>query len=402
MITTAAVLALMGAPLGAQVLTPAAGEVLGTVTGVAGRIGAPVLDDLARLPQMAEELARRRVDRLARLVRQQRRAVETDEEGQPARRGVLLVIDPPQDLEQSLEGTGFRVAGRERLADIGLALAQVETPAGLTLARAQERLRKALPGASVTADNLLFPGGGRAAMVPPAKASAPAPSIAGRVGVIDGGAAGQVDEQRGFATGAPLAGNHGSAVVSLLHGAGVRRILLADVYGADPAGGNALAIARAFDWLVGKGVPVITISLVGPANPLLARAVAAAQRRGATVVAPVGNDGPAAPPAYPASFPGVLAVTGVDGRNRPLIEAGRALHLDYAAPGGDVQAADARGRRVTVRGTSFAAPLVAARAAAAGGNVRQALDREAVDLGRKGPDESYGRGLLCGTCRRGL
>ncbi len=42
------------------------------------------------------------------------------------------------------------------------------------------------------------------------------------------------------------------------------------------------------------------------------------------IVAAVGNDGPSARPAYPASYPGVLAVTGVDGRNRALIEAGRA------------------------------------------------------------------------------
>ena len=100
----------------------------------------------------------------------------------------------------------------------------------------------------------------------------------------------------------------------------------------------------------------------------------------------------------------VIAVTGVDGRNRALIEAGRALHLDYAAPGADFVATNAAGRWVRVRGTSYAAPLVAARAAAAiakgGGEVVTTLDHEAVDLGRKGPDATYGRGLLCGSCRR--
>jgi hypothetical protein len=46
--------------------------------------------------------------------------------------------------------------------------------------------------------------------------------------------------------------------------------------------------------------------------------------------------------------------------------------------------------------------LVAARAAAviSGDGVTAALDREAVDLGRKGADSTYGRGLLCGSCRR--
>lgn len=174
-------------------------------------------------------------------------------------------------------------------------------------------------------------------------------------------------------------------------------------YGADPAGGSALALARGLGWLVGQGARVVSISLVGPASPVVARAVAAAQKRGVVIVAAVSNDGPAAPPSFPASYPGVLAVTAVDGRNRALLEAGRALHLDYAAPGAEMLAADARGRRVKVRGTSYAAPLVAARAAAAWGGPGElvtALDREARDLGAPGSDRTFGRGLLCGGCRR--
>jgi subtilisin family serine protease len=180
----------------------------------------------------------------------------------------------------------------------------------------------------------------------------------------------------------------------------VRSVAVADVYGNDPAGGSASAVARGLGWLVGNGAKVVTVSLVGPDNPLLSRAVAAARSKGVVIVAAVGNDGPAAPPAYPASYPGVVAVTGVDGRNRALIEAGRALHLDYAAPGADITGADARGRLVKLRGTSFAAPLAAARIAAAmGDDWKPVVDREAVDLGKKGADSVYGRGLLCGKCR---
>src|SRR3546814_14600039 len=64
-----------------------------------------------------------------------------------------------------------------------------------------------------------------------------------------------------------------------------------------------------------------------------------ARERGVSVVAAVGNDGPAAPPAYPASYAGVIAVTGIDGRGRVLPEAGRARHVDFAAPGADMNAA---------------------------------------------------------------
>jgi hypothetical protein len=96
-------------------------------------------------------------------------------------------------------------------------------------------------------------------------------------------------------------------------------------------------------------------------------------------------------------------VTGVDGRNRALIEAGRALHLDYAAPGADLSGRNARGSRVRLRGTSYATPLAAARIAAAlqrGANWRLALDAEAEDLGERGHDEVFGRGLICRGCGR--
>jgi subtilisin family serine protease len=121
----------------------------------------------------------------------------------------------------------------------------------------------------------------------------------------------------------------------------------------------------------------------------------------------VGNNGPAAPPAYPASYPGVIAVTGIDGRGRALIEAGRASHLDYAAPGADMLAMGAGGRPMRVRGTSFAAPFVAATIArfypvlnpAERSTAMARVDAEAHDMGPRGWDKNYGRGVLCGNCR---
>jgi hypothetical protein len=101
----------------------------------------------------------------------------------------------------------------------------------------------------------------------------------------------------------------------------------------------------------------------------------------------------------------VIAVTGVDGKDRALIEAGRAGHLDYAAPGADMLAAGIGARAFKVRGTSFAAPLVAAviaRFYPVPGDPRAALarvDATARDLGAKGADKLYGRGLVCGECR---
>ena len=400
------VLGLAASPAPAQLALPPLGETLGQTLDTVDRSVDRTLervDGLAReTTAAARSLAQARVDRVARLIRRHGNAVERDAAGDPARKGELLLLDPAPEMIETAQRDGFTVLSREDLGELGIAVARLGIPPGLGLARAQARLSALLPGATITADTLNFPGGGGAAGALRARAGAPAP-IGAPVGVIDGatGPAVPVADTRGFARGAPVPSDHGSAVASLLRHAGVQRVFVADVYGRDPAAGNALAIARALDWLIAREVRVVSISLVGPANPVVARAVAAAQRRGAVIVAAVGNDGPAAPPAYPASYPGVLAVTGVDGRHRALIEAGRALHLDYAAPGADMVAANAAGRLVRVRGTSFAVPLVAARAAAAqGGNVTSRLDAEAIDLGPRGADPAYGRGLLCAACRR--
>jgi subtilisin family serine protease len=142
---------------------------------------------------------------------------------------------------------------------------------------------------------------------------------------------------------------------------------------------------------VAKQPRVINISLVGPSNLLVARAVQQVRARGVQIVAAVGNDGPAAPPQYPASYPGVLAVTGVDAKGRALLEAGKAAHLDFAAPGADMAAALPGQGYARVRGTSFAAPLATARLALAGPNRLAAEARPGK--GR------VGRGILCFDCR---
>ena len=397
--------ALLAVPAAAQLALP------GTPQVSLPRVGLPdtglpgAIDDLTgqveRVAARALELRRERIDRL---LRRHGDLVEIDRLGEPARRGELLLTDPSAEQLESARRAGFAISGSERLAELDLTVVRLAIPAGVKLAEAQSLLAQRLPGLQVEADHLHFQSGAAVAAGATQAASA-ATAIATPVGVIDGapGKATAVTVQRGFAKGAPLASDHGSAIASLLAGAGVRRVLVADVYGSDPAGGNALAITRALDWLAQSRARVVTISLVGPRNAVLEKAIARARDKGMVVVASVGNDGPAAPPAYPASYPGVVAVTAVDGRLRPLLEAGRALHLDYAAPGADIRAANKGGKRVKVRGTSYAAPLVAARIAAAldrGGNWRVVLDGEAQDLGAKGADDRFGRGLLCRSCAR--
>ncbi|ABF54663.1 S8 family serine peptidase [Sphingopyxis alaskensis] len=410
--------------LSGGVIPRAAGQVALPPVGLPdrGRI-LPGLPDLAAEPlTVAEDKLRTlRLDRIAALVRRHPDAIERDARGDPAVRGVLVAIGVDTAMVARARAAGFALIDRERLDSLGLDIVRFRVPDGRSLARAQKQLARLLPDAEVDVDHIYFasgPGGALpgAALV----ATTGAGGGAAPLGLIDGGVAahpsvaGRV-EQRGFARGAPTASEHGTAVASLLVGAGAvqgaapgRRLLAADVYGNDPAGGSASAIARALGWLAARRVAVTTISLVGPDNKLLAAAVAAAQRKGMLIVAAVGNDGPAAPPAYPASYRGVLAVTGVDARARVLPEAGRALHVDFAAPGDAVRAATGPASIERLRGTSFAAPLVAGRLAlhypaasiAAIGPAITVLVMEARDLGRKGRDKIYGHGLICGDCGR--
>jgi subtilisin family serine protease len=203
---------------------------------------------------------------------------------------------------------------------------------------------------------------------------------------------------------------HGTAVASLLagHADGFHGVLeRAELYAADvycnlPTGGAVDALAAAFAWLAQQRVAVINVSLVGPDNAALATLVRALVARGYLLVAAVGNDGPAAPPLYPASYPGVVGVTGVDAHRRVLIEAARGNQVLFAAPGADMAAADLADKYSSVRGTSFAAPIVAGLLArelfvpdVTGSHAAiDALAHRAVDLGSSGRDLTYGYGLV--------
>lgn len=353
------------------------------------------------------------VRRLAaqRLLGDHRDVLEPDDHGQPVVRGEVLAVGIDPAAVERLRQAGYTVRRTSDLGDLGLQAVVLGVPPGKSAVVAVRELRTLDPAGQFDFNHLYIESGavGRAAV------SVAAAVDAGnlRVGLVDGSAAASRPAladarltQRAFAPGGARTTAHATAAASLIVGSRGATpgasLEVADVYGPTPTGGSAEAIARGLAWLAQEKVPVISISLVGPPNLLLGAAVQALVARGHLVVAAVGNDGPAAPPLYPAAYPGVVAVTAVDGRRRVLPEAGRGSHIDFAAPGADVTAAGLAGGFVTVRGTSFAAPVVAARLARllpapdpAGAKAAvDALDREAVDLGAPGRDPIYGRGFV--------
>lgn len=370
------------------------------------------------LDRLGATLEQVRIDRLTRFVSGNRKAVEWDGARNPAVRGQLLVTAVDDTAIAKAAEKGFVLLSREQIEGLDLSYVRFALPKGMDLEVGLKKLRALLPDAEVDADHIYFQSGSRAAATSASTALANTPLTGVSLGLIDGGVADHASvsgrvEQKGFATGAPLANSHGTSVAALMIGKGIVRggapgakLLAADVYGSDKAGGNATAIAKALGWLVGRGVSVVTISLVGPDNAILRQAVASASRKGVIIVAAVGNDGPASPQVYPASYAGVLAITAVDAKNKGLPEAGRASHTDFAAPGAGISSALGADRTGKVRGTSYAAPLVAGRlsllygrpAAATMGDAVNMLAAEAIDLGKEGYDPVYGYGLVCSNC----
>lgn len=391
---------------------PVAGPVLQNILAQPGAREAvvPTLNSVSGLPERLAEapaatLLELRQLRLRELIRQYPRELENDGNGQPVRRGVLVVVDPDPTSLQSAARAGFGVLSDDRDAELGIRSVTLSVPRNLSTRQALKRLHSIAPALQADFDHLYEPAGG--ALLPFAGALAASAGAGGgpRIGIVDGGVAshpsmgGASIEQNGFA-GRPQPTGHGTAVASLIVGnqgpfLGAARgasLFVADVYGGSRAAGSASSIVRALSWLASKRLQVINISLVGPQNRLVQRAVQVLRARGIGIVAAVGNDGPAAPPQYPASYPGVVAVTAVDARGRALPEAGKAAHLDFAAPGADMAAALPGQGYAKVRGTSFAAPLATARLALSGSFQRLASEA------RPGKGR-VGRGIVCGTCR---
>ncbi len=178
-----------------------------------------------------------------------------------------------------------------------------------------------------------------------------------RIGLVDSGlerehpALAAVAIERFGCNGRAVPAVHGTAVASLLvgfspdfHGAAPgAHLFAADAWCGDAGpGGRVEDVVRSLGWLVGERVGVINLSIVGPPNVVLEAVVRRVLVEGILVVAAAGNDGPNAPPLYPAAYDGVIAVTGVDAQRRVLLEAARGKHVRFAAPGADVLAASPR------------------------------------------------------------
>jgi len=344
----------------------------------------PIGENVNSLPVPGDALSLRRVA-AQRLIRSNRQTLEADPNGAPMVRAQLVALDLSSGALAAVTAAGFVVLHRQTLPGLDSELFVLRAPPGMSTYRALVRLRELAPQTSVDYDHLYADSAAAAAAAAAAASAAQqeeseartqnlaAATGTARVGLIDAGV------QRTHAVfqsaavtlwgceGQSVPSVHGTQVASLLVGdaapfrgaAPGAALYAADVYCGVPAGGAIETIAAAFGWLSSQRVAVINISLVGPDNLILRRIVRQMIEHGFVIVAAVGNDGPAAPPLYPASYADVVGVTAVDAQHHVLLEAGRGPQVRFAAPGADMAAATLPDGYETVRGTSFAAPIVA-------------------------------------------
>ncbi len=208
------------------------------------------------------------------------------------------------------------------------------------------------------------------------------------IGMIDGhiiqshpAFAGQNISEKSFVGNKNADNRHGTAIASILVGnaqqSGFDGLLKgAKIYNAvalrHTSDGQQLAsteaVLRSLDWLLLQDVRLINVSLAGEQNALLTRAVELALKNGALIFAAAGNNGPSAPPAYPAAINGVFAVTAIDANGKLYAQANTGRYIDLKAPGVDVWVAGFEDSQGSIlgsyqSGTSYATPFALAAAA---------------------------------------
>ena len=328
------------------------------------------------------------------------------------------------DLEHKAAEWGYSLKHKEKLEGLDMFIMTFECPPGINPHDAVVELERLQSNSTVSvnhkyslqtaestpeysgenyADSLIrWPETGCQAKVP--------------IGIIDGGVSDAFLQRhknrvtfKSFIEGEPpqAAIHHGTAIASILvdqNRLSQGEYFIASVVAQDENGeqySGVYPMLKALNWMVENEVKLVNVSLAGPKNKTLQRAIQRASDKGMIVVAAVGNNGKDATPQYPAAFENVIAATAVniDGEVYPSAVQGE--HVDFAAPGVEIHIPGQGGGRY-VSGTSIAAPFVTATIASHAhegrdfsvADVTKYLSQSSRDLGPNGVDPIYGHGLI--------
>ncbi|MFF0718548.1 type VII secretion-associated serine protease mycosin [Micromonospora sp. NPDC003816] len=166
--------------------------------------------------------------------------------------------------------------------------------------------------------------------------------------------------------------------------------------------GTAHDLARAIAYAVNNGADVISISSTGAPDIRLQKAVQLAQQADVLIVAAAGNLPEDEAVGFPAAYPDVVAVGGIDqdGKRSAISVSGG--EIDVVAPAVEIHSTNFDGGYRVGTGTSGATAIVAGAAALIrakypylpADEVAHRLTATAIDKGPPGRDDQYGYGVI--------
>ncbi|MCB9993241.1 MAG: S8 family serine peptidase [Hyphomicrobiaceae bacterium] len=346
----------------------------------------------------------------------------------------LVVMVPRRDagalLSALMAEYGFEFVDAAPLDVLGVSLAKLRLPDGLDPAEATWLLA-ADPRVSSVQPNYLFEVADgesrdvmRALQYAPQKMDLPDAHLISTgegitIGLIDTAVdpaqpelTGTLRDRLDVLGGDPVSLDHGTAMGGLITAHDLLDGIAPDVkllsvraFDADTSGkvtSNSFALAEAIDKAIGEGADLLNFSFAGPRDPLVLKVVDQLEAMDVPIIAAAGNNGPDAPPVYPAAHRHAIAVTATDNKDEAFFGANLGMYVEIAAPGVDILSPAPEDRYRLETGTSvatahvsgIAALVLAVKPGLSTAGLRAILEEACRDLGLPGRDEVYGAGLI--------
>lgn len=166
--------------------------------------------------------------------------------------------------------------------------------------------------------------------------------------------------------------------------------------------GNPSSVGNGIRYAVNKGAKVINLSLGAYQHyKYIESSIAYANKKGVTVVVAAGNECRNTKNVCPAHLSAPIVVGAINANGKRAGFSNYGSSLDISAPGVNIRSCWLKGKYATASGTSMAVPHISAAAAmyrlmnpsAKASRIQYFVRAYAKDLGAKGTDKYYGRGV---------
>lgn len=200
--------------------------------------------------------------------------------------------------------------------------------------------------------------------------------------------------------------NHGTMVSGIIADGTTSNVKILPIKANNQDGSGKMEdVKKAIYYAIEHNADVINMSLSAEdknhSMTILDDAIDAALAKGIVVVAAAGNQGGNVADRYPANKDSILTIGSINQLNHIARSSNRGATVDFALPGALVTAPSGNAIEIA-SGTSFSAPHAAAAAALlktwdkslTQDDIEGILKQYAVDMGKKGYDETYGWGMI--------